>query len=264
MRRPWLLFFVAGLVAPIMGAADTLVTRDGATIEIDGKYTVRGRNVVFTLPNGTLSSLPTAELDLDATAAANAPPPPPAAPPPPPPPRPSVLVLTDRDVARAQVEPLADVPAATAPGVADEASDATASTEVASALPSDESVLVPLSGMEVVRWSVQDSGLVDGLEIHGEIRNDGRDIAVELAVSVTLDGPEGLVLYEGFVASPVLAPGRRAAFRIPLPGRSSAPEEADISVSGRGTRPRVLGSADSEDADSEDVDSENGDTPGEG
>ncbi len=67
-----------GAVGP--SAAEWLVLRDGGRLEIRGEASVEKRRVVFTLANGTLSALPVAEVDLDATAEANRPAAPPAAP----------------------------------------------------------------------------------------------------------------------------------------------------------------------------------------
>jgi hypothetical protein len=50
--------------------ADWLVTKAGERIETEGSWQVKGRMVVFTPPNGALSSLRLSEVDLDASAAA--------------------------------------------------------------------------------------------------------------------------------------------------------------------------------------------------
>ena len=93
-------FGLPALAAP--GRADWLLTRDGARIETRGPWTVKGKLVVFTLASGTLSSLRTTEVDLEASAQSTAEAQARAAAPPaaekpaekPPP----VLVLTDADV----------------------------------------------------------------------------------------------------------------------------------------------------------------------
>ncbi len=56
------------LVASGAGA-EWLVTADGSRVEIDGPWKVEGRRVTFTMPNGTLGSMPLAEVDLDASEA---------------------------------------------------------------------------------------------------------------------------------------------------------------------------------------------------
>ena len=101
------------LILPVAAAAffatpaqaDWLVTKEGARIETRGPWELRGRIIVFTLPNGTLSSIRESEIDLeashDATEAANRPAEP--APEPEAEPKPSVLSITDADVGRGQV-----------------------------------------------------------------------------------------------------------------------------------------------------------------
>ena len=48
-------------------AADWLVASDGSRIETKGPFKVEGKLVIFTLPNGTLGSLPLSEVDLEAS-----------------------------------------------------------------------------------------------------------------------------------------------------------------------------------------------------
>lgn len=63
-----------GLWVPLMLAppllADVLVTQEGAQVETRGAWRIEGRQVVFELPNGTLSALRLSEVDLDASRAA--------------------------------------------------------------------------------------------------------------------------------------------------------------------------------------------------
>lgn len=91
---------------PQPARADWLVTKDGNHVETEGPWKVRGRMVVFTLPTGALSSMRLDDLDLEASEAlteakkeAEAAGPevePEAAR------RPSVLVLTNRDIGKGQ------------------------------------------------------------------------------------------------------------------------------------------------------------------
>src|SRR5262245_62955767 len=89
------------LAAAAPAAADWLVPRQGnGRVETKGPWQVKGKLVVFTLPDGKLSSLRLSEVDLDASgratdeaaAAARATP---AAPAPAPRPREAKVVLTD-------------------------------------------------------------------------------------------------------------------------------------------------------------------------
>jgi glutaredoxin len=109
-RRPWLAVVIL-LVSTSGAAADWLVLTDGQRLEIQGPHEVRGKQVRFTTQAGQLSSLPLAEIDLEATRKANEPPPPP---PPPPPPKKPVLVLTDADVSH--VDPSTIQPYQAPPG----------------------------------------------------------------------------------------------------------------------------------------------------
>ena len=59
---------LAGLV-PLPAAADWLVMEDGSRVETRGPWSVEGRQVLFTLPNGTLSALRASEVDLPASEA---------------------------------------------------------------------------------------------------------------------------------------------------------------------------------------------------
>jgi len=81
--------------------AEWLILRDGVRLEIRGQPRVETRRVVFTLRDGTLSMLPLAEVDLDATAAANLPPVEPAAPAPAATAREPIARFTDADFGHA-------------------------------------------------------------------------------------------------------------------------------------------------------------------
>lgn len=99
----WLALTLVAAATPAVTRADWLVTREGARVETRGAWEVRGRTVVFTRPEGTLSSMRLGEVDLEASRAATEAA---IAPPPPAPaedkPRPPVLTLTDEDVGRGE------------------------------------------------------------------------------------------------------------------------------------------------------------------
>jgi len=57
--------FLAGPIPPAV--ADVLVTQDGARIQTDGPWEVKGRLVVFTRPDGSLASLRLRDVDLTAS-----------------------------------------------------------------------------------------------------------------------------------------------------------------------------------------------------
>ena len=57
-------------VLALPAVADVLVMTDGSRVETKGAWEVKGRQVVFTLPNGTLSAVRASEVDLEASRAA--------------------------------------------------------------------------------------------------------------------------------------------------------------------------------------------------
>lgn len=106
LKRTTTLVLICWLAAAT-AHADWLVTQAGERIETRGGWEVRGRAVIFTRPNGTLSSLRLSQVDLEASAeateraaaaadAADAAPPQPSAP------RQPVRVITTEDVGEGQ------------------------------------------------------------------------------------------------------------------------------------------------------------------
>lgn len=198
-------------------AADLLVTHEGATVETRGAWEVKGRQVVFTLPNGTLSSLRLDEVDLEASASATAEArKPPAEPAPPEPVKrpPPVMVLTNADVRSGAAPP----PPGGAGG--EEAESAAPGSEPDAPEPADAS---GDGGRDVeiqlLTWKAQPSDTVAGLEIVGTLRNVGTDPAAKVEVGVTIPGENGETLFEttAFIRSTGLAPGRHTNFRALLP-----------------------------------------------
>src|SRR6202023_3135637 len=88
------------LLGPAPLHADWIVPRQGERFEIRGTWQLKGKLLVFTLPNGTLSSMRAARVDIDASKQATAQAKQQAAAPPPAakvePKRKSVIVLTDK------------------------------------------------------------------------------------------------------------------------------------------------------------------------
>ncbi|HYO13617.1 MAG TPA: hypothetical protein VE685_10530, partial [Thermoanaerobaculia bacterium] len=118
-------------LSTLPAGADWLVTRQGSRVEIRGAWEVKGKLVVFRTLDGTLSSLRLAEVDLEASrkateeaeraraAAAEAPAKAAEK-------KPSILVLTDKDVRHIE-----EASAAPASGVADEGEKAVEDLTVA-------------------------------------------------------------------------------------------------------------------------------------
>ena len=200
-RRLRLAAALAALLAALAlpAAGDWLVTREGGRVETQGAWAVKGRLVVFSLPNGTLSSLRLSDLDLEAsrvaTAAAKAPPPAPV----PPPPKKPVLVITD-----------ADIPRAAAP--AEAAGERGAEAETATR-----------PDLEVVSWSQVEDPANPDVQILGTLRNNSPTLALDVGVMVRLLDADGAFLAEtpAILRPDTLAPGGTVVFRALFPGIGS-------------------------------------------
>ncbi len=193
------------LLVASSASADRLVTRDGATLETAGPWTVEGRMVVFRLPGGQLSSMRLSHIDLEASAAATstqqeaarkdddatAP---------------SAMtawVLTDEDVRHVQ-------PEATDPR------EALEPTAVGDA----EQSPVREQGVGVTRWTRSSDPNVDGLVLSGELANPTDHVAASIDLTVLLYDREGELLVSRPANLTVISlqPGQSARFRCELPG----------------------------------------------
>jgi hypothetical protein len=204
-------------------AAEWLVTRDGGRVETLGKWKVEGSKVVFTLPNGTLGVLRKSEVDLDASAAAStgdsgeakkaAEPPAkkPAAKP--------VLVLTDKDIAKA-------------PAPAASSEDAAAAAAAPAADPKADQD--EMQSLRVTAWN-QKPGAQGGLELTGMVQNFGNDIAVNITVEVVARDAEGKSHKAlGFVERTSLVRDRGTVFRAVFPDLNQMVGEPEIKVRSEG------------------------------
>ncbi|MFY9823842.1 MAG: hypothetical protein WAM82_20855 [Thermoanaerobaculia bacterium] len=195
---------VAALLGSAAARADWLVTRDGGRVETQGPWKVDGKRVVFTLKDGTLSSLRLAEVDLDAS----------------------------REATKAMVEE-----AAAAKASATEAAPAKKSTRVFTdkdfphptappAPPKDDAgdakpapATAAPSLVKVVDWKQSHNQDTNALEITGSVRNTGPELAVAIAVVVRLFNPRG----EQFAMQPAtldtraLHPNQNTAFTAVFP-----------------------------------------------
>jgi hypothetical protein len=200
---------VAGLATA--AGADVLVTRDGATVETKGPWSVEGRRVIFTQPNGTLSSLPTAELDLDRSAVATAH----AA---------GAAARAAEPEARAAAALLAPLPPP-AFRITDQdlAPPAPAEEEEAEAEADGDGAPTPGDDngpLEVVSWDRIELPEGDGIEIFGTVRNNGSVVVAAPSISLYVYGERGglLATSEGTINLAAIPPGKTANFRAPLPG----------------------------------------------
>jgi hypothetical protein len=186
--------------------ADWLVTRDGGQVETQGPWKLETKRVVFTLTDGTLSSLRLTEVDLDAsrqatqaaqeakTAEATAAARPPA------PPRKAVLVLTDKDFVRH--EPPA--PPGTEGGASPEAGAAQAAN----------------GPVQVAAWKQNRNDELNQMEFTGQVRNTGQDLATAVSLTVRLYDVRGELLAEQQAAldTRTLNAGQNTAFFANFPG----------------------------------------------
>ena len=198
------LFLLAGSWGPVAG--DWLVTVDGARIETKGPWKVKGNQVVFTLTNGTLSTIRKSEVDLDASAAATAESQAPAQAEPDedsrPQERPRATKVFNNKNIRAAAEP---------PG-----RDSEREPEGRDAAPAAAGT----GSVELVSWTSRDSSNGDGLEIVGTVKNQGRELAANISVKVIVVDETGAPVVDttAFMRSTGLVPGKSTTFRALLPG----------------------------------------------
>lgn len=215
MRRVWLTGFsivAAALALAAAAAADWLVTKDGLRIATKGAWRRQGAVVVFTLPNGTLSSLKAAEIDFDAsareTAAATAPKPVKE------PKKKPVLVLRDEDVAH--VVPSVEAPPAPGQPAAPAKGDTAGTSQVG-----------------VSKWHQENND--EGLVVSGTVRNnDAKTAAADVAVNVRVFDPDGKLLVSGpaSLSATTLPPGGAATFTVTFPvSQKPASLKFDVSSS---------------------------------
>lgn len=201
----WIVGIALSWIVAAPAMADILVMKDGGQVKTKGDWKVQGSVVVFTLPNGTLSSVRTHEVDLDRSAQATA-----AAREEmkrsaqgmEPPPRRVVREITSETIPLASPQVLA-AEAAAAAGEEPDESDA-----------EDDSG--PNRLLEIADWRRAEQP--DGSsEIVGRVRNKTENAVGQVAVRVTVYG-DGEVLKSGyaFLAAPALGPRRETSFRMPL------------------------------------------------
>lgn len=204
-------------LAPFAAQADLLVTRDGATVETRGGWRVEGRQVVFTLPNGQLSSLRTDDVDLDGSALATA-----------------------RAVEAASAPPAAVAATATVPVLrltekdfppVTESGDAAEGSDAAAAAPAE----AVASQLEVVSWDRVPNDANDGVQIYGTLRNNGTGTMIAPALTISVYGEEGglLAMTEASINLTAIPAGKSANFRADFPGLPDF-AAARFSPSGRG------------------------------
>ncbi len=188
--------------------ADWLVTRSGSKIQTAGTWQVKGKLVVFKLPNGTLSSLKLTDVDLaksrEATTAAAKSAKTAAKPPATKPVRQkAVMTISDADVAHVE-------------GNGGQGQDGAGSPAEASPKASKEPPTVT-GGLEVGDWQPTNSD--DGVGMTGTVHNPGNDTVAGISLEVRLYDRQGKLIATGdaAVAQPALPPHGATTFRVSFP-----------------------------------------------
>jgi hypothetical protein len=203
--------FTAVLPAP--ARADWIVTRQGERFEVQGSWHQKGKLVVFTLPNGNLSSIRADRVDFDASKQATEQAKKEAAAPPPPAPtkikRKAVIVLTDKDFKKGAQ------PAASAEG-------GSADARVAAAGGKDRQSKEVPSAVEVVSWErvPASESKANGAEITGTVRNVSQDLLTEITVVAQLFDDNGALIgrFPAVLDTQQLPPTESSKFHLVAPG----------------------------------------------
>lgn len=187
--------------------ADWLVLRDRSRLETRDPWKVAGRQVIFHLPDGTLSSLRLSDVDVEAS-----------------------RTLTRED-AEAAAAPAAEPEEGAAPAARPRRkltnADIAAGARVLEPEPEPEAEEDDADGdaseprtLEVVSWEEVRVGLYPELEIHGVVRNVRPDLtAARVEVEVILFDHEGnrLASAAAQVTPPTLAGREEGRFVAPFP-----------------------------------------------
>jgi len=224
---------VIGVVAALAAGgvpsirADWIVTRQGARIETRGPWQEKGKLVVFALPDGKLSSLRLADVDLaasqaatrEAKAAKDQPPKEPVKVK-----KASVAVLTDKDFQH--------------PPAAAEPADAEKKDKEEKAGGGDKDKKA--SPVVVAGWERGKAPGDGHLVITGTVRNTGTDQATAIGVSVWLFDEAGTLIGKGeaVLTSTVLPAGGTGGFTADFPGVFAfAAAKLDVRSHGLATKP---------------------------
>jgi len=209
---------IAGWLAAGAARADWLVTSDGARIETKGAWKVDGRRVLFTMPNGTLSTIRTDQVDLDRSALATT--------------QAREAAASPAPAAKEKKEPVLrltekDIPPV---GALEEGADAR----------KDDAKQDETPALEVISWEKTGDATGDGLEVFGTIKNSSPNIITTPTLLVAIYDADGglLATNNGDVNSPQILAGKTANFRVTFPG---VPDFASVKfdAQGRGFKPRV-------------------------
>ena len=218
--RVFLALALLGCAVPAALRADWIVTRQGERFEVRGAPQLKGKLVVFTLPDGSLSSMRADRVDFDASKrateqakkAAEAPP---AAAEAPKPKRKALIVLTDKDFKK----PLPAGPSDAAALDAKDAKEAKAPKgKDGKDVPSQD---VP-SSVEVASWErvPASQSKADGLEIVGTVHNTSTNYLTGVIVVAQLFDDNGGIIgrFPATVDNQVLPPNESSKFHLVAKG----------------------------------------------
>jgi hypothetical protein len=222
---------IAGAAAPALHA-DWIVTRQGERFEIQGTWQQRGRLVVFTLPNGTLSSLHADRVDLEASRRATeeakkrAEAPPAGSPGAPgskgegKAKRKAVIVLTDKDF-RKPLPPAPPTEATSSPLPSAPGSPSTPPTASPLSTLSKDAKQVPAS-VAIESWDrvpAADSK-ADGVELTGVVRNTSQYYLTKVDVVANLFDDTGTLIAKisAMVDNQALPPTESSRFHLVASG----------------------------------------------
>ncbi len=186
-----------------MANADWLVMKDGSKVETQGPWRVEESRILFEIQGGTLASLATADIDLEAsrrlTAAADRAAESRSKPAVPAPRKKATFVLTDDDVGHLR------------PQEPDEDAQDVDS----------EGVPVPSSGeVAVATWNTSNLPEDNGLRIVGSVRNSSANVAAGLSISIrAYDSTDELLLSTpAILGAQALRPGQSTSMAGDLVG----------------------------------------------
>ena len=202
---------LAVLLLPAGGAspagAEWLVTREGGRVEIQGKPQVKGKLVVFTRADGTLSSLRLAEVDLEAS---------------------ERVTAEEKEKAETGVEVQEPAKKKSVASVTDANLVRTKKPEPSpAAAPAGEAAPAAPAGnpaaagpATVGTWKQQDLPGGSGIELIGSLENKGDKIATGLALTAQLYNETGQLLAtgQGLLPGGSIPPGGKLDFKVPFPG----------------------------------------------
>jgi len=221
--RPFLFLLVIFLLAPAV-SADWLVTKEGARIETKGPWKVKGAVVVFTLPNGTLSSMRLRELDLDqsalVTAEANQPPEEEEAAGEEEPQKSVVAEFTNENIRRA-------APQAASGGSPEQDGEDGGTEEL------PRPVVTP--PYEVLAWNIVPRADIEGIEVRGTLRNGGEETIANVSIVLRLVTPDNAFVDErrGNLQSTLLRAQAATNFSAAFPNLANEPYKLEVDVASR-------------------------------